>query len=304
MENIIPAKIYGLLGYPVAHSLSPSMHNAAFKACSINAEYKLFPVKPEGLEEFLSWNNLKAHNIFGLNVTMPYKEKVIPYINGPSSYTVRLTQAANTIKIYPQKEEEEGFSTDGIGFCWHLQQELKFDYSRKRVAIIGAGGAAKAVSASLAISFSKPVMEYIDNQLDASIQPASITIYDVDKIKASKWAEELGKEAISCEIKSVESIEEMDIKNQDLLINATPVGMRETDPSLIEPDMLGESIFVYDLIYSPPQTKLLNLAREKGLKSSNGLGMLLYQGASAFNIFTGVKPPVEIMRQALFEALK
>ncbi len=147
-------------------------------------------------------------------------------------------------------------------------------------------------------------MEYIDDSLDASIQPAAITIYDLDKAKASKWAVELGQAATGCQIKSVESIEDLDIRNQDLLINATPVGMRETDPSLIEPDMLGKDLFVYDLIYSPPRTKLLSLAFEKGLKSSNGLGMLLYQGASAFSIFTGVNPPVQIMRQALFEALK
>lgn len=304
MENILPTKIYGLLGYPVAHSLSPSMHNAAFKACDINAEYKLFPVKPEGLEEFLSWSNLKSHNIWGLNVTMPYKEKVIPYISGDLSDGVRVTKAVNTIKIDAEEEKNAGFNTDGIGFCWHLQQELEFDYSNKRVAIIGAGGAAKAISTSLAISHPDRVMQYMDDLLDPFMCPKSITIYDINRIKASKWVEELKKETTDCQIKSVEYIEDLDIKNQDLLINATPMGMKEGDSSPIEPDMLGKDLFVYDLIYSPFRTKLLNLACEKGLKNSNGLGMLLYQGASAFYLFTGIKPPVEIMRQALLEVLK
>ena len=202
MKITSPARIYGLLGYPIAHSLSPPMHNAAIRALSINAKYELFSLKPEELDDFLEPGNLKLRHIFGFNVTMPYKEKIISYINGPLSYEARLSQAVNTVRI--KGEILEGFNTDGLGFHRHLTRELRFDYSLKRIAIIGAGGAAKAISISLV-------------KAPAKIRPPeSITIYDQDIIKARKWVDELSRESPSCVIKLAESIEELDIK--DLLV--------------------------------------------------------------------------------------
>jgi shikimate dehydrogenase len=285
MKITFPTKIYGLLGYPITHSLSPPMHNAALKALSINAKYELFSLKPEELDEFLKPSSLKSRHIFGFNVTMPYKEKIISYINGPLSYEARLSQAVNTVRI--KEKILEGFNTDGLGFHRHLTQELGFDYSSKRIALIGAGGAAKAISISL-------VKAPADIRL-----PKSITIYDKNLIKAREWVDVLSKESPSCVIKLAESIEELDIKRCDLLINATPVGMKKEDPCLVTADMLHSNLLVYDLIYNPPETKLLKLAKEKGASYSNGLKMLLYQGALSFELWTQLKPPLKVMWQAL-----
>lgn len=289
MKVTSPTKIYGLLGYPIAHSLSPPMHNAAFIALKdiIDAKYKLFSIKPEELGNFLEPGNLKLRHIFGFNVTMPYKEKIFSYINGSLSYEARLCQAVNTVKI--EEGKIEGFNTDGLGFHRHLTQELKFDYSLKRIAIIGAGGAAKAVSTSL---------------VRGLLPPESISIYDINKVKAAEWVEELKKETSACDIKLAGSIEELDISKQDLLINATPVGMKKEDPCLVKPEMLHSNLLVYDLIYSPAETKLLKLAKDKGASTSNGLKMLLYQGALSFKLWTGIEPPIEIMWQALLKNLK
>jgi shikimate dehydrogenase len=276
-------KIYGLIGYPVKHSFSPAMHNAAFSHLKINAEYKLFELKPEELEDFLL--SLDQRGISGLNVTIPYKEKVLGCLQWKSP-EVRFTDAVNVI-IVKENNYLEGWNTDGIGFQRHLTIDLKFDIAGKNVVIIGAGGAAKAVVYELAGKKAK-----------------SVTIYDVDKDKSFKLADKIAKGHPGCNAISVNSIESLDIKNADLLINATPIGMKENDPCLISPEAFNSRIFVYDLIYNPSETKLLKLAREKGAGTSNGLGMLLYQGARAFQLWTEVKvAPVEIMRKALTEAM-
>jgi shikimate dehydrogenase len=117
-------------------------------------------------------------------------------------------------------------------------------------------------------------------------------------------ADKLNKEFPECKTAYADSPEKLDIKNSDLLINATPIGMRESDPCLIKEEQMHKGLFVYDLIYNPAETKLLKIAREKGLKTSNGLGMLLYQGARSFEIWTGMSAPVEIMRRNLREAIE
>ncbi len=275
-------RIYGLIGYPVKHSLSPAMHNAAFQALDINAEYKLFELKPEELGDFLS--SLTERKISGLNVTIPYKEKVLSYLQWKSP-EVRFTDAANVI-IVKERNYLEGWNTDGIGFHRHLTIDLRFDITKKRVVILGAGGASKAVIDQLARNKAK-----------------SITIYDVDKDKSLELANKISKEFPECNAISVNSIESLEIKNSDLLINATPIGMKETDPCLVDDKFIHKDLLVYDLIYNPRETKLLELAREKGAKTSNGLGMLLYQGVRSFELWTGKRAPVEVMRKALTEVV-
>ncbi len=278
-----PRKIYGLIGYPVKHSFSPLMHNAAFRSLKINAEYKLFEKKPEELDDFLK--SLSEQNIHGLNVTIPYKEVVLKYLRWKSP-EVRFTGAANTI-VVKDKNFLEGWNTDGIGFHRHLTKDLKFNISGKNVIIIGAGGAAKAIV----------------NQL-ARKEAKSIVIYDMDNDKSLELADKINKEFPKCNAISVNSIEGFDIKNTDLLINATPVGMKKQDSCLITPDSLHSGLLVYDLVYNPPETKLLKFAKQKGAKASNGLGMLLYQGMRSFEIWTGRRAPKTVMLKALMEGLK
>jgi len=276
-------KIYGLIGYPVKHSYSPAMHNAAFNALKINAEYKLFELKPEELEGFL--RSLEQNKICGLNVTVPYKEKVLDFVEiAPQSFFVKEIKAVNTIVVY--KGRLEGSNTDIQGFKKALEENI--NPTDKRVAVLGAGGAARAVAYVLARSLVK-----------------DIHIYDIDKTKSRNIINMIKKIIPSCQISSVDSIEELEVKNKDLLINATPIGLSEKDPCLIKEEMLHKDLFVYDLIYNPAETKLLALAKKNGLRFSNGLKMLLYQGIFSFSYWTGVRePPVEVMRKALMEAMQ
>jgi shikimate dehydrogenase len=275
-------KIYGLIGYPVKHSLSPLMHNAAFEALKINAEYRLFEVGPENLEDFLS--KLDEFNISGINVTVPHKEKVLSFIelDQESSY-LRQIKAVNT--IIKHGSVWKGFNTDIPGFQRDLKE--KIDPANKKAAVLGAGGAARAVVFVLANSGAK-----------------EIVIYDIDKAKAQNVVGMVKNLFPDFNIRLADRIEELDIRNKQLLINTTPVGMKHTDSSLITEGMLHKSLFVYDLIYNPPETKLLKLAKDAGARTSNGLRMLLYQAALSFGHFTGKEPPIKIMEKALTEGVK
>lgn len=276
---MIPPKIYGLIGYPVKHSFSPVMHNAAFAYLKINARYKLFPLKEEEIGNFLK--NLKQNNISGLNVTVPYKEKVISLLDEISDQA-RLIGAVNTIKV--SGDNLEGFNTDGEGFLKHLKEDLGFSPQGKNIAIIGAGGASKAV------------LVYLTGQ-----SPKSICVYDVDGAKVSALINHLRDNFKNAAVRAAGFIEELNIEKCDLLMNATPIGMKESDPLLVDERFIHKDILVYDLIYNPKETKLLKLAREKGARTSNGLGMLLYQGMLAFKIWTGQNAPKEVMWKALQE---
>ena len=275
-------KIYGVLGYPVKHSFSPAMHNAAFSALKINAKYESFEVKPGELEDF--FEKSAGRNIIGLNITVPYKEKMIDFASLDSeSFYLRQIKAVNTIVI--RNGEWKGFNTDIPGFSKHLKEN--FDPANKKAAILGAGGGARAVAYILAKSNAK-----------------EIAIFDIDEKKSRDVANLIRDLCPSFPIFHVENIKKLDIQNKDLLVNATPIGLKETDPCLVEEEMLHKNLFVYDLIYNPAETKLLALAKHIGAKTANGLGMLLYQGMLSFKIWTGQDAPQEVMWQALQGELK
>lgn len=269
--------IYGLIGYPVKHSLSPAMHNAAFKALRIDAEYRLFEISPASLKEFLTC--LREKDIGGLNVTIPHKEKVIPFLHSLSN-EARLIGAVNTIKVFDDRLE--GFNTDGEGFLSHLSKDLRFSPLDKNIAIIGAGGAARAVAVYL-----------------SRVRPRKISIYDIDNTKTTALVNHLKENFKDIDFTVADTIEGLNIKESDLLVNATPIGMNETDPCLVSEKVIHRDLLVYDLIYNPKQTKLLALAKKIGAKTSCGLGTLLYQGMRSFEIWTGRTAPKEVMQRAL-----
>ncbi len=255
---------YGLVGYPLGHSLSPVMHNAAFKALEVDAEYCLFPMKQEELGAFFNALKEKDSHIFGLNVTVPHKEAVIPFLDAVDGFAQK-AGAVNTVVIDAARRLK-GYNTDGPGFLAHLTEE-GFDPSGKRVSILGAGGAARAVVASLCL---------IDTR------PASILIYDIDPRRVNALVRDLGARIdVGC-VKVVGTIDELNIELADLLINATPIGMNNSDPCLVNEELLHSHLMVYDLVYNPSETKLLKLAKSKGAKTVNGLKMLFYQGVLAF----------------------
>ncbi|MFH0855371.1 MAG: shikimate dehydrogenase [Candidatus Omnitrophota bacterium] len=279
---MIKGRIFGLIGNPVEHSLSPLMHNAAFCALRINAKYKLFPLKEKELKPFL--NNLKKKNICGLNVTIPYKQDVLRLADGYLSNAAKDIFAANTIVI-DKTGKLKLFNTDYLGFIAHLK-ELKI--SPDKAAIIGAGGAARAICFAL-----------------GKKKAREVAIYDIDKFRSLNLMERFNQIFPDTRFVAAQNIDSLILKEKDILINASSAGMKETDPLLVNQAQLHPGLFVYDLIYNPKETKLLKLARENNLAYSNGLGMLLYQGAEALNLWISPrKAPVEAMRKALEKGVK
>jgi len=270
-------KIYGLLGYPLGHSLSAYMHNAAFKALRISAEYRLFAVAPHELASFL--NSLSQQGIAGLNVTIPYKEEVLRHgFLETDSFFVEKTKAVNT--IVKKDNKWKAFNTDAPGFLQDLKGRV--DPSGKSIALLGAGGAAKAIAYTVAEAGAR-----------------QIGIFDIDVKRGHGLVNSLKEVFPSLAVSFVSSVDELDISKRDILINATPVGMKKDDPCLVSERMLHEGLFVYDVVYNPAETKLLSLAKEAGAQTANGLGMLLNQGMLSFEIWTGQKAPKEVMWNAL-----
>lgn len=283
MKSKAAPKIYGLLGYPIGKSLSPAMHTAAFKKLKVNGIYLLFEVEAGNFEAAM--RKIRLMNIAGFNVTVPYKEKIIPYLDVLDKQASQIG-AVNT--VLNRGGELIGYNTDGAGFIASLKNDLKLDPKNKNIFIIGAGGAARAIGFAL-----------------AKEKARSIIFYDIFKQKAEKLKEDIGKTFKNCQVDTISSIQHQGsrIKDSNVLVNASTCGMKKDDPLPIEPKILPEGIALYDIIYNPSPTRLIKAARAKGIHAVNGLGMLLYQGASAFEIWTGKRAPIDAMRRALLRAL-
>ena len=277
---------YGLIGHPVKHSLSPAMQSAAFNALGIDAEYLLYDLEPEKLEAFLK--NAKANNISGLNITIPHKIKAKEFIErkGALDENARRLGAVNAVKI-AEDGGLCGYNTDGPGFYRSLVEDLKFEPEGKNIFVLGAGGAARAV------------IMYLGNA------PKKIFVSDIDKAKTDDLKEHYKKyfDGQRLVIIGNDDLEDK-LQSSELLINATPIGMNDADPSPVDVSLLHPGLYIYDLVYNRPATKLVKEANSKKLHAVTGLGMLLYQGAIAFEIWTGAKAPVNVMKKALKEALK
>jgi len=275
-------QIYGIIGYPVRHSFSPYMHNAAFQKAKLNAVYLAFEVSPENLRDALL--GMKVLGISGVNVTVPHKEACIPFLDEIYP-TAKLIGAVNTIHLKDGKLI--GYNTDGKGFIRALEVILKLKPKGKRFFILGAGGAARAIGFSLVQEGAKEVV-----------------FYDIVRSKAENLVIALRSNFPNAKIDLMPSLPNSPLKEFDCLVNATPIGMKKEDPIVIDPKLFHPKLFVCDLVYNPPQTKLLKAARSKHLKVMNGLGMLLYQGVLSWEIWTGKKAPISTMREALEKAVK
>ncbi len=276
--------IYGIIGYPLTHTLSPLMHNAAFTALDVEAIYKPFPLEEEELKEFFTELRKKDSPIFGLNVTVPYKEKVIPFLDSLAPLAERI-QAVNTIVISKDRKLV-GYNTDAPGFMAHLL-ELQFDVADKNIAILGAGGSARAILTALCLVPERPQAIKIYNRTNSRLENLLVDL----------------KTRVNVDIVEVVSnIEDLNIELADLLINTTSVGLRRDDEPLVDVDLFHPHMLVYDLIYNPLETSLLKRAKAKGARTVNGLGMLYYQGVLAFQHWadTQIDESVKlIMREAL-----
>ena len=279
-------KIVGIIGYPLGHTVSPAMHNAAYKKLGLDYEYVPFEVEPADLKEAL--NGFRALHIAGFNVTIPHKETILPFLD-------EVTKLARTIGAVNTVQNQDGYlvgyNSDGPGFIDSLAEDAGFSPRGKKVVVLGAGGASRAVSAMLAESGA-----------------AAITIADIAEGKAASLASFIGS-YFGTECHHAASGEEglnIALAEADLLVNATPIGMQpKVEASPLPTNIkLKKKTLVYDLVYNPQETKLIKRARALGCKTCSGLGMLVRQGAIAFTVFTGEEPPVDLMWEAAKRELR
>ena len=275
--------ITGIIGYPISHTFSPIMHNKAFKYLNLNFIYLPFLVKEKDLRYAI--RAIRALNIVGVNVTIPHKEKVIKYLDETSS-DVKKIGAVNT--ILNKNGKLIGFNTDKFGFVQPLVSQ-NVELKNKKIMVLGCGGASRAVCFGL-----------LENNI------SSLLITDIIKEKAIRLKRDLRKFYKDCKIEIVHSSSEIifnRLKDIDILVNATPVGMKPDSNSspVYKIPKENKKLIVYDLVYNPVRTKLLNLAEKQNLKTINGIEMLIYQGAKAFEIWTGKQAPVDIMKGVVYE---
>jgi shikimate dehydrogenase len=268
-------KTYCIIGDPVYHSLSPSMHNAAFNSLGLNCTYIAFRVPKGQLEE--SINALRAVRISGFNVTIPHKVDILKYIDHLDSSAIKAT-AVNT--VHNVNGILKGYNTDIFGFVEPLRKR-NINFNGMDILLLGAGGSAYAVIAAL--SEEKGINKII--------------ISNRTQEKASKLAKK-GKElGLECQVIEMENIKHIAVKSH-LIINTTPIGMND-EQSLIDYEHISKNTIVYDLVYKPVTTNLLENAKYAEAEVVYGYEMLLEQGARAFEIWTNLQAPRQIMKKSL-----
>lgn len=280
-----PEKIFGLFGDPVAHSVSPAMQQAAFAAAGLNYCYLSFNVKSENLAAAVA--ALRVLGLGGVNITIPHKERVIAYLD-EVEHEAGLIGAVNT--VVNREGRLVGYNTDVPGFLLSLRKEADFDLRGKRAVLLGAGGAGRAVAFGLAMGGVE-----------------SLDIFNKSPHRAEMIAQEIHRYTM-CEVGTGDLASERlprVLERADLLVNATSVGMHPhlDDSPLPDPQVLNPGLLVYDLVYNPVRTRLLQEAEARGCRVLNGIGMLVYQGAMSFELWTGRKAAIDAMRAAVEEAL-
>jgi shikimate dehydrogenase len=276
-------RLVGIVGNPLDHSLSPAIHNAAFDYLGLNWCYVPLPVEEEGLPAAVA--GIRELRFAGVNVTMPYKTDVLPLLDEVAAFA-RSVGAVNTILI--DKEKLIGYNTDGRGFYTALVRDMGYDVKGRKVLVLGAGGASRSVTVSLALAGCSSIV-IVNRSPERSEQLAGIirrSAHDIDV----RWL-------------SPDENYDLIVAESDVIINATP--LTTFNGSLRIPvSMLNRNQIVCDLNYSLYQPPLLQEAEARGAQVMDGKGMLLYQAASAFEIWTGLEAPVEVMRVALMRALE
>ena len=276
----------GLFASPSTHSVSPIIHNNAFEKLGLNYAYLSFEVGKDNLKDAVQ--SIKTLNMRGVNLSMPNKKEVIQYLDEISE-TAELSQSVNT--IVNDNGILKGYSTDGKGFFKSLEEEKIF-IKDKNITILGTGGASIAI-------ISQAVFEGIKN----------IFVFKRDK----NWEEQkkildniASKTNCNIELNSLEdkNILKKKIEESDLLINATSVGMKENISLIEDKSFFRKDLTVCDIIYNPSKTKLLQIAKKEGCKIINGIGMLLYQGALSFELWTNKKMPVDYIKEIIFNHFK
>ena len=285
MSNITSTtKLYALIGDPVEHSLSPLMQNVAFQSLGLNCVYLALRVDSKELGQAIA--GMKSLRIPGFNVTVPHKVSIMRYLDEVDPQAADIG-AVNT--VVNRGGELVGYNTDGAGALAALREEIA-DPAGKKVVLLGAGGAARALVFYLA-----PIVR-------------SLVIANRTESAAINLAEALHKQFKNASIRGAKLTGEAlrdELRDADILVNATSVGMHpNVDETLVDRDFLHSKMVVFDIVYNPLETRLLREAKAAKARAINGLKMLVYQGALSFEIWTGRKPPVDVMLKALTKAIE
>jgi shikimate dehydrogenase len=291
-SNLAPinaaTRLCAVLGSPIRHSASPAMHNAAFAALGLNWRYLAFEVDPKNLRAAIE--GARAMNFAGLNLTVPHKLLAVDMVDELDA-SAKTWGAVNTIRFEVQSPKPKvqssqpaeiraiGFNTDADGLANSLRQDLAVELRGAKVLLLGAGGAGRTAALKLAAE-----------------NVAELFLVNRTVSKAEEIAGEIKKQFSSVKVSTGYPKTEM-----DLLLNATSLGLKPEDGSPLDEKQfsLKQTRAVYDMIYQPAETKLLAAAKAAGCKTANGIGMLVQQGAKAFEIWTGQPAPVAVMRRAV-----
>jgi shikimate dehydrogenase len=288
IENIVSGKtkVVGVIGCPIEHSISPHLHNMISSKLGVDLIYVPFRVEKPELENAVK--GLKALNLVGFNVTVPYKKEIMKFIDDNSKEAL-LMGAVNTIKNIDGRFY--GYNTDAEGFSRAYKEIVKSGFRGKRITLLGAGGAARAISVKVAKEGAEKI-SIINRSIEKAFDITEIINNNFNKIA----------KAYSNDDSQVNKV----FSESDIIINATPIGMYpEIGASPLNKKMkLTKEQIVYDTIYNPVKTKLLQEAQKAGAMAVNGLGMLFYQGVFAYEIWTGIKITEEIIKELFTEFTK
>lgn len=280
-------RMAAVVARPIKHSISPFIQNFAFEEHGVNAVYLAWDIAEEDLEETL--NNIRRYDMVGVNISMPYKQAVIPFLDELSP-AAELIQAVNCIAYEDGKLV--GHNTDGQGFLMSLDRELGYSVEGQDMVVLGGGGAATAIITQAAL----------DGARSITIFRRAVSL-DNSRALVQKLTEQTGTVIDILPLEDGNLLEER-LQTATLLVNATSVGMDGESLPIAGETILPDHLIVADIIYQPFETPLLKLARQQGLPAINGLGMLLYQAAISFKIWTDLDMPTEKIWTALEERYK
>ncbi len=270
---------YGIVGYPLGHSLSPSIHNCSFETLDVNAVYLPFQIAPDKID--ILAKSFVGMGVSGANVTVPYKKEIIKQLDWISD-EAKLLNSVNTIHVVDGKLK--GYSTDYAGFKRKFTEE-GVDFINKSILVIGTGGAASAIIAGLAV---------VDSHENVTVAGRNEEKCD---IIVQKIIENSGK----CKKVVLNSDEFVsNFGNYDIVVQTTPIGMSpKVDASVLAENLFNADQIAYDIVYNPLETKFLKDASKNGAKILTGLDMLIYQAAESFKIWTGKEMPVDVVKECL-----
>ena len=266
-------RLAAVVANPIKHSISPFIHNSAFEATNTNGVYLAWEVDAAELAETVA--NIRRYQMYGINISMPYKEQVIPYLDQLSEEAC-LIGAVNT--VVNREGTLIGYNTDGKGFFKSLPS---FKISGKRMVLLGAGGAAKAILAQAILDGVSQISVFVRSSSIEKTRPYLEKIQNATGFRVDLFA-----------LEDVQDLQDS-ITKADLLVNATSVGMDGFSQPIPTSIVLPEKLLVADVIYQPFETPFLKWAKNQGNQSINGLGMLLYQAAEAFELWTGKEMPTD-----------